>query len=721
MAGYYDAALWQAATTMADRGFRIAMVQLGWDTAKGEKTLVRTPPARWQDAPPLASTEVKPAIDAGANAYLYRLPEGWWVVDADTVELTQQYTGLLGPPDVVTPRGAHWVVDAPAKRLHKLDTGVRGFYGPGSYYSGPDGQPRVYTGVVPAAPRSLPADLRRPAYAFSDRAPGEPTDMTPESAAAAVARGREEWLASVKGGRHEVLIRYLAVLSRQRLAQGAELGALVDELEAAALEHPDAVAGEEFGSVESAVTWAVDQARAAPWRIGPATGFDGRFAPPDPSRPAERTGVLPTLSGEFWESRHALAHLRAAAWSRRLAPDAVLHAVLARLSAGRRSVIGIDSGIEDSSLNYFAAIIGASGAGKSRAWRLAGRLLDLDPEQCPTRPLGSGEGVSEAFMGVVQTVDPETMKPIKLRTQVRHNVLFELDEGQTLTAMLQRTGATIGPALRSAWSGAVLGQQNADAERNRRVAGYATGLVAGFQPDAMQALIEDTHTGMPQRFAFVAAADPSLPRERPPFPGPLPVDLAGVLSGIAPNPFGIGREVGFGDMVSVPAAVTAELDAALLAVGTGSITPPELDSQRIAMMLRFGGLLALLAGRFEVTPEDWQLAGSLWAVSAAVRDALVDRAAERAEHVRDAADGHYAVKQARAAAAVNGVDKAVERVARRLALRVRNDDGLTLGEARRALASRDRHLLDAAIDYAAVRGWIEPGEGKLSAGDSRPD
>jgi hypothetical protein len=182
-----------------------------------------------------------------------------------------------------------------------------------------------------------------------------------------------------------------------------------------------------------------------------------------------------------------------------------------------------------------------------------------------------------------------------------------------------------------------------------------------------------------------------------------------------------GREVEYGTLVSVPAAVTDELDAALLAVGTGAVTPPELDSQKIAMMLRFGGLLALLDGRFEVASEDWQLAGQLWSVSAGVRDAMVSRAAERAEHARDAADGLFAVRQARAAAAVNGVDKSVERVARRLALRVRNDDGLTLGEARRSLASRDRHLLDAAIEYAAARGWIEPGEGKLSAGDSRPD
>jgi hypothetical protein len=108
--------------------------------------------------------------------------------------------------------------------------------------------------------------------------------MTPEAAAYSVARGRDEWLASTQGSRHETLIRYLAVLVRYRLAQGAELASLIGELEAAALEHPDAVAGEEFESVEGAISWAVERARERPWRIEAAQPgtLESRFAPPDP-------------------------------------------------------------------------------------------------------------------------------------------------------------------------------------------------------------------------------------------------------------------------------------------------------------------------------------------------------------------------------------------------------------------------------------------------------
>lgn len=541
---------------------------------------------------------------------------------------------------------------------------------------------------------------------------GEPTEITPERAAAAVAAGRVDWLGSVTGGRHDAMVAYLGSLARYLMAQGLPTQDIAGELEAAALEHPDAVAGEDFASMPDAIAWAIGKARSEPWILAEPSGFAARFsAPPTPSAPA---GHLPTLSGEFWASREVLTHIRVAAWARRLSPDAVLHAILARLAAGRRAAILIDSGIEPSSLNYFAAVIGASGSGKSRAWKLAGRLLALDPDDCPTRPLGSGEGISEAFMGTVTTTDEVTLKTVKERVQVRSNLLFELDEGQTLTAMLQRNGATIGPALRSAWSGAVLGQQNADAERNRRVVDYATGLVAGFQPDAMQALIQDTHTGMPQRFAFVAASDPAMPKDRPENPGPLTQDLAAVLAGQAANPF--TSAIAHGTVLSVPGEVTDEIDGVLLAVGTGAVTPPELDSQRIGMMLRLSGLLALLEGRFAVSGEDWALAGALWGSSVAVRDTVVARAAEAEERARERGNQFYAERQAHAASAVALAPKAVLRIATKLTKRVLIEGECSRSDARRGISSRDRGMFELAVEYAVGEGWLLASDTKLKPG-----
>lgn len=152
----------------------------------------------------------------------------------------------------------------------------------------PDGRVTQWQTVRPVGELPHPATLP-PAPPLAVRAaqrersaPGTVTPMTPEAAEFSVVRGRDAWLASRHGERHTALIKYLGTLVRYRLAQGAELSALIGELQDAADEHPDAQAGEEFESVDSAIGWAVEQARATPWRIGPPEGFAARFEPPGP-------------------------------------------------------------------------------------------------------------------------------------------------------------------------------------------------------------------------------------------------------------------------------------------------------------------------------------------------------------------------------------------------------------------------------------------------------
>jgi KaiC/GvpD/RAD55 family RecA-like ATPase len=287
MSGYtrQQAVLWQHAVTLADRGFRIAMVRLGWDEVRGEKTMLRNPPAGWQLAEPFPSTQVKAKIDEGCNAYLYRLPEGWWVVDADTAELVAEYAGLLGAPDVVTPRGAHWVVDAPAQSRHKLDTGIRGFYGPGSHYLGPDGHLREYTGAVPVAPRPLPPALRRTAAEYGQLAPGEPMALDPGAARHTVEKFRAAWLASVHGGRHVAMRDYLPQLARLLRAEGSGWDEVAERLQQAVEAHPE-YDPEWFGtgSATGVLHFALEAAATMPWKLEgpPADTLEGRFTPPDP-------------------------------------------------------------------------------------------------------------------------------------------------------------------------------------------------------------------------------------------------------------------------------------------------------------------------------------------------------------------------------------------------------------------------------------------------------
>ena len=55
--------------------------------------------------------------------------------------------------------------------------------------------------------------------------------------------------------------------------------------------------------------------------------------PTHPTQPAQEAQPTPfNLPAEFWDARPALAHVRAAAWSRNRSPDAVLGSVLARVA-----------------------------------------------------------------------------------------------------------------------------------------------------------------------------------------------------------------------------------------------------------------------------------------------------------------------------------------------------------------------------------------------------
>jgi hypothetical protein len=161
------AALVAHATVVRDSGFPIAMVRIDWDLIKKKKRLAVPPPqqlpdgTQWHQLPSPDNAAIAAAVAGGANAYLYRLPEGWHVADTDGPESTARATELLGPPDVVTPRGAHWLLDGQVPRTPGIDTEPRQLYGPGSFYSSPAGLV-TYSGAVPRQPRPLAPELQRP-------------------------------------------------------------------------------------------------------------------------------------------------------------------------------------------------------------------------------------------------------------------------------------------------------------------------------------------------------------------------------------------------------------------------------------------------------------------------------------------------------------------------------------------------------------------------------
>jgi hypothetical protein len=165
------ARLWAEATGLLNRGVLITMVQLTWNAKTGKKQITPAfnPTKDWHLKPPLSVDLVTQLIERGANAYLYRLPDDVFVVDADDAEAVERGLEHFGTlPAVRTRKGAHWLFKSDG--YLELEGTVfdshqpRQLYGPGSYYDTTDG-PALYDGAVPpwetlpAAPEALRAAL----------------------------------------------------------------------------------------------------------------------------------------------------------------------------------------------------------------------------------------------------------------------------------------------------------------------------------------------------------------------------------------------------------------------------------------------------------------------------------------------------------------------------------------------------------------------------------
>lgn len=416
----------------------------------------------------------------------------------------------------------------------------------------------------------------------------------------------------------------------------------------------------------------------------------------DTTSPGERP-VVATLPPELWQERPVLGHIRQAAHSSIVAADAVLGAVLARLAASVPPALRLPPVVGSAApLNLCVANIGPSGAGKTQAANVAGRLLPITSDDVKAIPLGSGEGIVAAYLGQVDEIDAAG-KTRKTTRQVHRGVLVLLDEGQVLAELAGRRGATLLPTIRTAWSGAELGQHNADADRRRLVpAGeYAFALLAGFQPDKGVALLDDADGGTPQRFLYLSALDPQLPADPPADPGPLAWSAPPHRAG---------------EPMEVDPTVVAEIRGHAAAKVRGEITDDPLDSHRHLLRLKVAGLLALLDHRTNLTADDWTLAGLIVDTSDGVRSTITFTATTKAR----IAEQRAIDRQVARAGAVDddATRRALEAMVRAIARHVHR--GRCTGGCRRrcvarATASRDRALtsIDDAFAEAEARRFIE--------------
>jgi hypothetical protein len=435
------------------------------------------------------------------------------------------------------------------------------------------------------------------------------------------------------------------------------------------------------------------------------------------------------LPRELWDSTPVLKHIYAASMARICSPDAVLHAVLAVVASYLHFASRVDTGKRHSVLSYYFAPIAYSGGGKSEALACARELLagwaaerfainGYTGQDYIDAPLGSGEGLIEAFMGEIQRDvrddDGELVlnkegnpKSTKVREQARHNALFHTDEGRQALAIDSRKGSTLFAVLCELWSGSVTGQTNAERDRTRKLAegSYVVAAMMGFQPGTADPLFDDQAGGAPQRFMFAPAEyaphaeNPDAPEE--PWPGGLDLQI---------NPGPVLVRLGSEQRALVRRHVR-------LRAGGGS-EDGTLDGHRMLLRCRLAGLLTLLHGdtlgkaEIEVPIEMWDMAGLILDHSCHLRDWLASfgerkRTAQARANDERAKLRAVETEAAKYAAAEKRERERVGRVAAVVGRKVlvSGTEGVTHSMLRDAVG-RDRAKLDDAISEALELGWI---------------
>ena len=424
----------------------------------------------------------------------------------------------------------------------------------------------------------------------------------------------------------------------------------------------------------------------------------------------------PALPDELWTARPLFQHIRSAAYARTVSAPALLAAVLVRALAHTPPELVLPPIIgAEASLNMFVLCVAPSGLGKSVGHAYAGDLLDVTAApELVERPLGSGEGLTEVFFDWV-VEDDGSGKKVKVRRQVRSNALFFADEGTVLSELAARSGSTLLSQLRLAWSGQLLGQTNAAAERRRILDphSYRLCLMMGIQPGNAAGLLADEASGTPQRFLWVSALDETVPdlELMPKWPGRLPWAVPKLPDG----------------PVDVDRRIVTELRRQHVERHHGAPVAA-LDSHAGLVRLKVAAGFGLLDRRHSVTVDDWALAGTVMRYSNAVRDATVAAVRLAARQVDD-------VRTARAVRTQQALDvdaerRALERAVRAAASIVRRHadehsaqgGGCTRRCITLAVKGRDRTLvdIDTVIAEATIREWLVVREDRLFVGKRQP-
>lgn len=527
-------------------------------------------------------------------------------------------------------------------------------------------------------------------------------------------KGIQTSLGKRQKGRHDTLVERSCQVAREAAAgwyTAAEGFDLLHRWWNREMDNQRRLDGTEFAD---ALAWGVGQANTEPERIllmRSEVQQRTEGSPPNDEIIDGRAGPKWTnLPLDFWNARRVLAEIRQAAHSRSIAADSVFGCVLARVATLTPPSLQLPPIVAtNATLDVIVANVAESGGGKSASQHVGAEYLPIhDDDVVLDFPVGSGEGVVDAYLGQVEELDLKGKK-VKVRRQIKRAVLANIDEGQVLTDFANRKGSTLIPTLRAAWSGSVLGQGNASAETNRRLSArcYRFAAIISVQPAHAAAILADAPGGTPQRILWFSAEDPSIPDTPPTWPGQ--ISFTPPQSYILTTTFTVADDI------------ADEIRTRKLARSRGVATGLDpLDSHTDLLRLKVAALLAVLDERLDVNAEDWRLAGMVMNASHAVRTLVAEHARQVERHREEAATGR-AVR--REVAVVDGqVNRTVDRCAKIIARKVREHGALTHGEAWRSLASRDRQqvTIDEVVEHAVSLRWLTTEGDTLLPGEAGP-
>ncbi|MEE8684887.1 MAG: hypothetical protein SOI64_07560 [Bifidobacterium mongoliense] len=351
----------------------------------------------------------------------------------------------------------------------------------------------------------------------------------------------------------------------------------------------------------------------------------------------------PDPDDAFWKSSDALEEIRMYARSRgiRVNPWALLSAVLARVSVALPPNIVADPlrNGQPIPLQLFIALLGPSGAGKGITERAAANLVP-DIRSASTHIPASGEGIPTMFAVRERTDDGGTrLKPLTPRA------LLSVPEITHLGGAARRIGSTLISTLLSAFQGEPIGAANRNEADRYEIPrnGYRLCLITGVQPANAGVLLDETASGLPQRFLWFDVRDPEMPVNAmetdrvadmltcfPYDSSRLPTDPDSAVLRSYYNPLSDGickpsdypRSYRY---VTYPDVVAGEFDLQRIRVNHGAVTDP-LDAHRLMVTARVAALLAVLErpGAFpNVTEAEWRNATTILERSGSYRSECI--------------------------------------------------------------------------------------------------